>query len=92
MGLCPSISFEGQAAIELEMIAGGQENGLYEFSTDRDGEKARPIIEEIRRLVDELVRVMKVCGAHTVAIAWTFVNCPNSLDYLSIPFLDIFSI
>ena len=35
----------------------------------RDGEKARPIIEEIRRLADQPVRFMEVCGTHTVAIA-----------------------
>jgi hydrogenase expression/formation protein HypD len=35
----------------------------------RDGEKARPIIEEIHRLVDEPLKIMEVCGTHTVAIA-----------------------
>ncbi len=35
----------------------------------RDGEKTRPIIEEIHRLVNEPLRIMEVCGTHTVAIA-----------------------
>ena len=35
----------------------------------RDGEKSRPIIEEIHRLVNEPLRIMEVCGTHTVAIA-----------------------
>ena len=35
----------------------------------RDGEKARPILEEIHRLADEPIRLMEVCGTHTVSIA-----------------------
>jgi hydrogenase expression/formation protein HypD len=35
----------------------------------RDGEKARPIIEEIHRLADQPIRLMEVCGTHTVSIA-----------------------
>ena len=35
----------------------------------RDGEKARPIIEEIHRLADDPIRLMEVCGTHTVSIA-----------------------
>ncbi len=35
----------------------------------RDGEKTRPIIKEIHRLVNEPLRIMEVCGTHTVAIA-----------------------
>jgi len=35
----------------------------------RDGEKARLIIEEIRRLADEPIRLMEVYGTHTVSIA-----------------------
>jgi hydrogenase expression/formation protein HypD len=35
----------------------------------RDGERARPVIEEIRRLADQPLRLMEVCGTHTVAIA-----------------------
>ena len=35
----------------------------------RDGEKARPILEGIRRLADHPIRLMEVCGTHTVAIA-----------------------
>jgi hydrogenase expression/formation protein HypD len=35
----------------------------------RDGDRARPVIEEIHRLVDQPVRLMEVCGTHTMAIA-----------------------
>lgn len=35
----------------------------------RDGERARPVIEEIRRLADQPIRLMEVCGTHTMAIA-----------------------
>jgi len=35
----------------------------------RDGEKAKPLIEEIHRLTDRPIRLMEVCGTHTVAIA-----------------------
>ncbi len=35
----------------------------------RDGEKARPIIEEIHRLADQPLKLMEVCGTHTVSIA-----------------------
>ncbi len=35
----------------------------------RDGEKARPILEEIHRLADRPLKFMEVCGTHTVSIA-----------------------
>ena len=35
----------------------------------RDGEKAKPLIEEIRRTADQPLRIMEVCGTHTVSIA-----------------------
>jgi len=35
----------------------------------RDGEKAKPIIDEIHRLADRPLRLMEVCGTHTVSIA-----------------------
>jgi hydrogenase maturation protein HypF len=41
LGLCPSISFEGQAAMELEMIADLDEGGAYEFFTEIEDEKER---------------------------------------------------
>ena len=39
LGLCPSISFEGQAAMELEMIADLDEGGAYEFFTGIEDKK-----------------------------------------------------
>jgi hydrogenase expression/formation protein HypD len=35
----------------------------------RDGERAKPLIEEIRRAADRPLRIMEVCGTHTVSIA-----------------------
>ena len=53
LGLCPSVSFEGQAAMELEMIADGGEKGEYEFFTEREGEREiirlRPLVEGVLR-------------------------------------------
>jgi len=35
----------------------------------RDGEKAKPLVDEIRRAADRPLRFMEVCGTHTVSIA-----------------------
>ncbi len=35
----------------------------------RDGEKTRPILEEIQRIADQPLKFMEVCGTHTVSIA-----------------------
>jgi len=53
----------------------------------RDGEKARPIIEEIRRLADQPIRLMEVCGTHTVAIARYGLRkvLPPTIDLISGP-------
>lgn len=51
LGLRPSISYEGQAAMELEMIAEEREQRAYPFSIVEEGEKEiirlRPMIEGI---------------------------------------------
>jgi hydrogenase maturation protein HypF len=51
LGLCPSVSYEGQAAVELEMIADPGEHGVYEFSLEDQGEKEiirlKPVIQGI---------------------------------------------
>jgi hydrogenase maturation protein HypF len=51
LGLCSSISFEGQAAMELEMIADREEDGDYEFILEPEADpqiiRLRPIIEGI---------------------------------------------
>jgi hydrogenase maturation protein HypF len=66
LGLCPSISFEGQAAVELEMIAHGEENGGYEFFTDREGEKEiirlRPLMEGILQDLERGVPPSRISG------------------------------
>jgi hydrogenase maturation protein HypF len=53
LGLCPSISYEGQAAMELEMIADPDEKGEYEFFTDREGEKE---VIRLRPLIGGVIR------------------------------------
>ena len=53
----------------------------------RDGEKARPIIEEIHRLADEPIRLMEVCGTHTVSIARYGLKkiLPRTIELISGP-------
>ncbi len=53
----------------------------------RDGEKARPIIEEIQRLADEPIRLMEVCGTHTVSIARYGLRkiLPGTIELISGP-------
>ena len=53
----------------------------------RDGEKARPIIEEIQRLADEPIRLMEVCGTHTVSIARYGLRkiLPQTIELISGP-------
>jgi hydrogenase maturation protein HypF len=53
LGLCVSVSYEGQAAVELEMIASAGETGAYEFFVE-EGEgkeiiRLKPMIEGILR-------------------------------------------
>lgn len=53
----------------------------------RDAEKARPILEQIQRLADEPVRLMEVCGTHTVSIARYGLReiLPESIELISGP-------
>jgi len=53
----------------------------------RDGEKARPIIEEIHRLANEPLRLMEVCGTHTVSIARYGLRqaLPETIELISGP-------
>ena len=53
----------------------------------RDGEKARPILEEIHRLADEPIRLMEVCGTHTVSIARYGLRkiLPQTIELISGP-------
>ena len=51
LGLCPSITFEGQAAMELEMIADREEGRRYEFILEPGGDqeiiRLRPLVEGV---------------------------------------------
>jgi len=53
----------------------------------RDGEKAKPLIEEIHRLADRPIRLMEVCGTHTVSIARYGIRkiLPETIDLVSGP-------
>jgi hydrogenase expression/formation protein HypD len=53
----------------------------------RNGEQARRIVQEIRRLADRPVRLMEVCGTHTVSIARSGLRqiLPETIDLLSGP-------
>ena len=66
LGLCPSISFEGQAAMELEMMADSEENGEYEFFTEREGEKEiirlRPLMEGVLQDLERGVPPSRISG------------------------------
>ena len=57
LGLCVSTSYEGQAAVELEMIADPGEDGAYEFSVEEEEGKEiirlKPMIEGILRDIEK---------------------------------------
>jgi hydrogenase expression/formation protein HypD len=53
----------------------------------RDGEKARRIVKEIRRMADRPLKLMEVCGTHTVSIARFGLRqiLPETIELLSGP-------
>ena len=53
----------------------------------RDGERARRIVDEIRRLADRPIKLMEVCGTHTVSIARFGLRqiLPETIELLSGP-------
>jgi hydrogenase expression/formation protein HypD len=53
----------------------------------RDGEKAKPLVEEIRRAADRPLRLMEVCGTHTVSIARYGIRklLPSGIELVSGP-------
>jgi hydrogenase maturation protein HypF len=66
LGLCPSVSFEGQAAMGLEMIADLTEEGTYElFTEEEDGKEVvrlGPIIEGILQDLERGVDPSRISG------------------------------
>jgi hydrogenase maturation protein HypF len=66
LGLCPSISFEGQAAMELEMIADREEGGEYEFilepEADQEIIRLRPIIDGVLLDLDRGTSPSRISG------------------------------
>jgi hydrogenase maturation protein HypF len=59
LGLCPSVSYEGQAAMELERVADPEEGGAYDFFTaEKDGKeiiRLRPLIGGILKDLENRV-------------------------------------
>jgi len=66
LGLCPSISYEGQAAVELEMIADLEERGTYDFfREERAGKeivRLKPLIEGILKDLERGVEHSRISG------------------------------
>ena len=66
LGLCPSVSYEGQAAVELEMIAALEEEDAYEFFTEvEDGKRVirlGPMIEGILQDLERGIRPPRISG------------------------------
>jgi hydrogenase maturation protein HypF len=66
LGLCPSVSFEGQAAMGLEMIADLTEEGTYElFTEEEDGKEVvrlGPMIEGILQDLERGVDPSRISG------------------------------
>ncbi len=50
VGLRNTVTFEGQAAMELEMVAEGVPHRLYEFSWEKNADKKGPPTEECYRI------------------------------------------
>jgi hydrogenase maturation protein HypF len=63
LGLCLSISYEGQAAVELEMIADPGEDGVYEFFIDERGGKE---IIRLKPMIEGILRDIEKRTAHSV--------------------------
>ncbi len=66
LGLCPSISFEGQAAMELEMIADPEEEGSYQFFTQGEGDqriiRLGTLIDGVLQDLDKRVPPARIAG------------------------------
>ena len=66
LGLCPSVSYEGQAAMELEMAADLDEEGAYEFFTETEDGKEMirlgPVIEGILQDLEAGVQRSRISG------------------------------
>jgi len=85
LGLCPSISYEGQAAMELEMIADVNEEGAYEFfTTDEDGKeiiRLRPLIAGILEDLEKGVERSVIAGKfHNTLIQIAVFICQKIRD------------
>jgi hydrogenase maturation protein HypF len=85
LGLCPSVSFEGQAAMELEMIADPAEEGGYEFLTEEeDGNEVvrlGPVIEGILQDLEKGVHRSRISGKfHNTLVKVGGVLCRKIRD------------
>ena len=80
LGLCLSISYEGQAAVELEMIADPGEEGVYEFFIEEKGGKEvlrlQPMIEGILRDIEKRTAHSVISGKfHNTLVKIGVVVC-----------------
>ena len=76
IGLRREVTFEGQAAIELEMIAQSGERGRYDFAIEGDGPwqiDFRPLIAEILR--DPAAAAVKAAKFHNTLAEATVEVC-----------------
>ena len=76
IGLRREVTFEGQAAIELEMIAQSDERGRYDFAIEGDGPwqvDFRPLVVEILR--DPAAAPVKAARFHNTLAAATAEVC-----------------
>jgi hydrogenase maturation protein HypF len=66
LGLCSSVSYEGQAAMELETIADPEEEGTYDFFTEeKEGEE----IIRLRLMIEGILKDLKERLAASVIAA-----------------------
>jgi len=80
LGLSPSVSYEGQAAMELEMIADEGEKGAYPFSLGEEGEKKiihlQPMFEGILQDLEQGEKTAGISGKfHNTLVQMSVAVC-----------------
>jgi len=80
LGLCSSVSYEGQAAVELEMIADLEEDGSYLFLLEEEGERGvirlKPIIEGILNDIEDGTEPPRISGKfHNTLVKMAVAIC-----------------
>jgi len=85
VGLCPSVSFERQAAMELEMIADPNEMGSYEFliqeEKGRNIVRLQPLIEGILQDLEKGADRSRISGKfHHTLVKLSLAVCQKIRD------------